>query len=250
MRILEFGNVENPKIILIHGFQCPYQVWNEYIAHYIDRFHMIVPVMTGHNPDEKEEFTSFEKCAEYFEEYYTSRYGNDVYAIYGMSMGGVFACHLWQSEILNIKKLIIESSPLLKYNKLLAFIMGKTYLMLTHKTQQRDIKTIKKAENSIVPKGKLKEFLEVLDNMSDSTIERYNIEIAKFDLLPDIDTKNTEIFYYHGTRINEMLAKKTARYLCRNYQNSQIICFKGKGHCEDALLNPDKMIKELDKIII
>ena len=29
MEILEFGDKENKKIILIHGFQSPYQVWDE-----------------------------------------------------------------------------------------------------------------------------------------------------------------------------------------------------------------------------
>lgn len=27
------------------------------------------------------------------------------------------------------------------------------------------------------------------------------------------------------------------------------ICFKGKGHCENSLLNPKEMIIELDKIL-
>ena len=32
MKILEFGDTSKRKIILIHGFQCPWQVWNKYIA--------------------------------------------------------------------------------------------------------------------------------------------------------------------------------------------------------------------------
>ena len=31
MKILEFGDDSKRKIILIHGFQCPWQVWNKYI---------------------------------------------------------------------------------------------------------------------------------------------------------------------------------------------------------------------------
>ena len=47
-----------------------------------------------------------------------------------------------------------------------------------------------------------------------------------------------------------MLAKKTAKYIKKNYPNSNIICFKGNGHCEYSLLNPNEMIKELDKILV
>ena len=38
MKILEFGDTSKRKIILIHGFQCPWQVWNKYIEYYKDKF--------------------------------------------------------------------------------------------------------------------------------------------------------------------------------------------------------------------
>lgn len=37
MQILEYGNPELEKIILIHGFESPYQVWNDYIEHYQEK---------------------------------------------------------------------------------------------------------------------------------------------------------------------------------------------------------------------
>ena len=104
MEILEFGNKANKKIILIHGFQSPYQVWNEYIEYYKNKYHIIVPILIGHNPNKKEEFISFDNVVKEIEDYYISKYGNDVYAIYGMSMGGVVTAQLWQNKRLNAKK--------------------------------------------------------------------------------------------------------------------------------------------------
>ena len=40
MEILEFGNKENKSIILMHGFQCPYQIWNKYIEYYKDKYNV------------------------------------------------------------------------------------------------------------------------------------------------------------------------------------------------------------------
>ena len=34
MRILEYGNINNPTIMLVHGFESPYQIWIDYIEHY------------------------------------------------------------------------------------------------------------------------------------------------------------------------------------------------------------------------
>ena len=34
MLVHEFGDTSKQKIILIHGFQSPWQVWEKYIEHY------------------------------------------------------------------------------------------------------------------------------------------------------------------------------------------------------------------------
>ena len=276
MEILEFGNKEKDKIILIHGFETPYQIWEKYIEHYKKDYHIIVPILQGHNPNMKEDFNSFEESAKDIEDYVISRYGNNVFAIYGMSMGGVLTSQIWQNKKLYIDKVILESSmsmggvltsqiwqnkklyidkvilessPLISYNKLMTLMMTKQYLMLTHKTQARDKRVITQAVNSIIPKDKLDVFLAMMDNMSDTTITNYIRQIGSYKLPSNIDTPNTEVYYYYGTKINELLAKKTAEYIRRNYPNSKIKCFQGKGHCEDSLLNPSVMITELDNVL-
>ncbi len=65
----------------------------------------------------------------------------------------------------------------------------------------------------------------------------------------NIDTKNTKIYFFHGTAANEMVAKKSAKFLSKNYTNCVVKCFEGKSHCENALLQPELMIKELDKVL-
>lgn len=55
--------------------------------------------------------------------------------------------------------------------------------------------------------------------------------------------------YFYGSKINEILFRKVAHYLKKNYQNTTTICLKGKGHCEDALINPEEHIKTLNKVL-
>lgn len=249
MEILEFGNKEKDKIILIHGFETPYQIWEKYIEHYKKDYHIIVPILQGHNPNMKEDFNSFEESAKDIEDYIISRYGNNVFAIYGMSMGGVLTSQIWQNKKLYIDKVILESSPLISYNRLMTLMMTKQYLMLTHKTQARDKRVVAQAVNSIIPEDKLDVFLEMMDNMSDTTITNYIRQIGSYKLPSDIDTPNTEIYYFYGSKINEILFRKVAHYLRKNYQNTTTICLKGKGHCEDALINPEEHIKTLNKVL-
>ena len=43
MRILEYGNTNNPTIMLVHGFESPYQIWIDYIEHYKEKGRFDMP---------------------------------------------------------------------------------------------------------------------------------------------------------------------------------------------------------------
>ena len=249
MKILEFGDVTKRKMILIHGFQCPWQVWEEYIEHYKDDFHVIVPILSGHNPEEKEDFVSFSEDAKALEDYIIPRYGKNMYAVYGMSMGGVLAATLWQNMNLSFEKVIFDGSPLVSLNGFMKGFMKKFYLDITHKSQQRDKKTVEQATKVIIPEDKLGDLLNVLDNMSDVTVKNSIDSIAEFKLNNDIITPHTTVYFFHGTAPNEMLAKKSAKYVRKHYPTTVIRCFTGKFHCENALFRPEIMIAELDRIL-
>lgn len=249
MKILEYGDVNNKKIILIHGFQSPYQVWDKYIEHFQKDFHVIVPIMPGHNTERKEDFTSFDNAAKEIEDYYISKYGENVLAVCGMSMGGVLTAMLWQNGKLNIENVIFDGSPLVSLNGVVRKMMISFYLNITRKSRKRDKKTLEQAVKSIITEENLNEFLQVLDNMSDTTITNCINGIADFKLSGNIDVRHTKIYFYHGTAANEMLAKKSAKYISKFYPDAVIKCFKGKSHCENSIFNPDIMIKELDELL-
>ncbi len=249
MKILEFGDVTKRKMILIHGFQCPWQVWEEYIEHYKNDFHVIVPILSGHNPEKKEDFISFSAEARELEDYIISRYGKAMYAVYGMSMGGVLVATLWQNMNLSFEKVIFDGSPLVSLNGFMKRFMKKFYLDITHKSKQRDKKTVEQATKVIIPEDKLDNLLNVLDNMSDVTVVNSIDSIADFKLKSDIAAPNTMVYFFHGTAPNEMLAKKSAKYVRKHYPTTVVKCFKGKFHCENALFHPEIMIAELNQIL-
>ena len=247
MEILEYGDSKKNKIILIHGFQMHIDSLKVYIDTLKKDYCVIVPVLPGHNPDIKEEFESFERCLDEFEEYYINKFGNEAYAIISFSMGGVFFFFFWKNAKIKINKIIMESSPLLKWNDLMINIMTKQYLSLTRATRERNPKIITQATNSIVLEENLDSFLKMLDNMSDETIINYLKEVGKFNLPNNIDSSNTDIYYDYGGKINEIIFKKVGKYISKYYDNAYIHCIEGKGHCEDAIFQPEKKVKELIK---
>lgn len=249
MNFFEFGDKSKKIIIFIHGFQLPWQVWNKYIDYYKNDFHIIIPVISGHAQETKENFISFEKDAKEIEEYVISNYGKEIFAIYGMSMGGVLTAVLWQNQKLHFENIIFDGSPLVAVNSMVKKFMTKFYLNVTHKTQQRDEKTLKKAVGNIISKENFDEFIQVLDNMSDETIKNSIDGIANFKLKKNIPMTDTKVFYFHGTSMNEMIAKKSGKYLKKYYPRAVVKCFKGKFHCENVIFDHKIMLDELDKIL-
>jgi pimeloyl-ACP methyl ester carboxylesterase len=249
MEILEFGDTSKRKVILIHGFQMPYQIWNEYIDHYKDEFHVLVPILHGHYPNHTRDFVSFSEMAKAFESWYITRYGEDVFAVYAMSMGGVLAATLWENGRLKIEKLILDGSPLVPVNRFVGKMMLNFYLNITHKTQKRNEKTLLQAKD-IYPEGGFDDFLKVLDAMTDTTIQNCVKGVANYQLPDNLDTRDTRIYYFHGTKFNELISRKSAKFISKHYKNSVIKCFNGKAHCENMLFNPLLMLKELDSILI
>lgn len=166
-----------------------------------------------------------------------------------MSMGGVLAAHLWKNRVLEIGTLIMESSPLMYFGKLMAKVMIKQYLTITHKAQKREPKTVRQAVGSMVTEAQLDDFLNLLDHISDRSIENYLSEIGKYKFPSDIDTPETKVFYYYGSKASEVLFRRTAKAIKKHYPDAETICFAGKGHCTDALFDTAVRIAELDRVL-
>ena len=247
MDILEFGNKEKEKIILIHGFQLIWQYWEKHIEYFKKDYHVIVPIITGHNQNKKENFISFKEEAKEIEDYCINNFGEEICAVVGMSMGGVVAAILLENKRLKIKKILFDGSPLVSCSKIIKKIQTNFYLDVTHKTQVRDKKTIDNAKKiGLVPNGKMEEFLKLMDNLSEQTIVNCIDGIANYKFPNNINLDNTELYYYHGTKIDETLAKQSAKYIKKWYPEANVICFEGAGHCEVFSKN-EKMLEEIIK---
>lgn len=247
MRILEYGNPNDPVILLIHGFESPYQVWDDYVAHFQGNYHILLPILPGHDPGEKSEFLSFEATAKEIEDFCISKSIDRVHAVYGMSMGGVLASILWKNGRLSFEKILLESSPLLPFGDLAAKVMTRQYIAITRKARQRDKKVLQSAVQSMVTEDKLDAFLELLDNISDTTIENYLQAVGRFRLPADLP--DAQLVYFYGGKLSEVFFRNVARFLRKHYQNVTTVCLKGKGHCEDALLHPKERIRQLELYI-
>ena len=247
MKIYEYGSRDRKTLILIHGFQCPVEIWDDYVARYEKNYHVLVPCLPGHNPDCPEEFVSFEKNAEEIENFCLSLGKQQIFAVYGISMGGLQTAILWQRNRLHFEKIILESAPLLPFPRIVAWYLTRTYLQLTHKTQQRDEKTLKGAMSMMGEKNG-PHFIRVLDHMTDNSLKTCLSQVFPYGLTGNCSMENTGLWYFYGGTAAELPFRKVARYLKKAYPAGTTWCFAGKGHCEDVLKHPENRFSLLDAI--
>lgn len=243
MQFHVFGKKENPRVMLIHGMQTPWQIWSAQITHFCESYCVIVPALDGHEEEVASEFVSIEEEARQIEDYCLQCHGRELYAVCGLSMGAAIAHILWKNQRLHIQNLVMDGAPLVPCSVFMRKIMTWQYLTLTHKSRKRDQRTLENFKKAFLPEAYLGSFLKIADHLSDQSIKNIVSALSRSQLKPGIPAEETNIVYIHGTRVNELLSKKSAHRLRQFYPKAVIICCKGDAHCRKAIYAPEKWIQ-------
>ena len=107
MTFLEYGDINKPLLVLMHGFESPVEVWAEYVNYFLEYYHLIVPILPGHNPKEREDFVNFDLVIKELEKLLL-KINKPIKLLYGMSMGGAVCGKLFESNKLEIQNLVFD----------------------------------------------------------------------------------------------------------------------------------------------
>lgn len=248
MRFMEFGKSNQKIMVLIHGMQVPWQLWNDHIEFFKDQYHIIIPILSGHDTEEISTFISIEEEAKSIERFILKNYCNKVSVMCGISLGGAISALLWENKKIHIEKLFLDGAPLVPYNPLLTFFIEKQYLYMTLKSKQRNSKIIAKCENTFIPANYMNDFLKMIDEMTNETIKNCIKSISAFRLSKNCD-KEIKIAYYYGTKANEYYSIKSAKLLKQFYDFAEIHCLKNHYHCELFLFSPTEHIRLIEEFV-
>ena len=102
-----YGEKDNKAIILIHGAFVSWKMWSEYIETFKQDYFVIVPILDGHDEENKSTFTTIQKSASDIADYVCKTHGKNALAVIGSSLGGVIATEILVQEKLNIKKALL-----------------------------------------------------------------------------------------------------------------------------------------------
>lgn len=256
MHIHEFGNKDNPVILLLPGTMC---YWKGNFGNVIDElakdFLVAVVAYTGFDEKDKENYQSVSDETHRIEKYVAQNYGGHIRAAYGCSLGGTFVAHLVSRGKIQIDFGIIGSSDLDQAGKFKASLMAELMVKVTwnfiHTGKYKSKLMQKKYDRQMAasdPYNKAFVAITGRDKYDMSFISRESLKRQfKSDLttpLPKgIDNKNTEIHIFYAKKMGE---KYLERY--KTFFKDPIIHEQDMRHEEFLGVYPEdwcRLVKEI-----
>ncbi|MCR5272969.1 MAG: alpha/beta hydrolase [Lachnospiraceae bacterium] len=125
MNIHEFGDKNNPVILLLPGTICYWKSNFEKVCDTLAKNYLVAIVSyTGFEETDSKNYTSVNDELNEIESYIIKNYDGKILAAYGCSLGGTFVAHLCERHNISMKYGIIGSSDMDKAGNILATIMA------------------------------------------------------------------------------------------------------------------------------
>ena len=94
MRIHEFGTEHEKTVLLLHSACLSWRMFRPAVERLQTQYHLIIPALPAHDPDEKTPYTSVETIAAELGGWLTQRGIGALWGLYGVPMGGAGALRL------------------------------------------------------------------------------------------------------------------------------------------------------------
>lgn len=182
------------------------------------------------------------------ERYIKENLNGAVYALCGLSMGGLIAANIFMRNSSKINYLILDGAPLQKMPAILVQAMTRQYLSIIQKAKRRDRKVIRNFKKNFLQEKFLPHFLNFVDFMTDSSVKNMVYSVGQGLEIKAYHT-DTKILFLHGTKVNEIISRKLAKKLRKFYPTMQERSFQGYMHAELAICHQKQWIKEIEQFI-
>ena len=125
--MIEFGQQNRDVIMLLHGGGLSWWNYREVAKQLAEQYHVVLPVLDGH-ADSGAPFTTIEDNAARLISCIDARFGGQILALGGLSLGGQVAVEML-SQRKDICRYALIESALVKPSKLTAAMIGPTFGM-------------------------------------------------------------------------------------------------------------------------
>jgi len=229
----EFGNRENPPVLLLHGMMQDWHSEYEMLRPLEEHYRLIIPAQDGFY-EGSGDFTSFADQARQIEEYINANYMGKIHGAYGASQGGLMLTELLARRRINLGTVIMDGCYVAHQGKLSGQVTA--WMFKKYKNTGEfpwPIHVMMKLMGTTLEEMAAGLSNGLYMNASDETIDRNFIENYTYKTRPEIAQNETMVWLWCGSR--EPYAIKSHKELKRYLKNCREEIMDGLGHGEFLL---------------
>lgn len=248
MKFHEFGNKNNPHIMLIHGGG---NAWWNYLRQarvLSDRYHVILPTLDGHGEEYATTYVSTEDAADKLMAYIEETCDGHLFALCGVSLGGQIVAELLSRKPDLTKKAIIDGS--LCYQKpgmaryCIATVRFCGGLLFGEKACRFQIAVMPKLlpEKMLYPEEIKAYYMQDMPRLRKETLYTiYRTYMMQYTLKESLRESTAQVMYWYGEK--EMKCVRNSARLFQSYLPScELYEAKGYNHGYLAIYLPDEWL--------
>lgn len=110
MRIHEFGTEHEKTVLLLHSACLSWRMFQPAAERLQTQYHLIIPALPAHDPDEKTPYTSVEAIAAELGDWLAQRGISALWGLYGVSMGGAVALRLLADGKVAVRTCVLDAA--------------------------------------------------------------------------------------------------------------------------------------------
>ena len=110
MRIHEFGTEHEKTVLLLHSACLSWRMFQPAAERLQTQYHLIIPALPAHDPDEKTPYTSVEAIAAELGDWLEQRGISALWGLYGVSMGGAVALRLLADGKVAVRTCVLDAA--------------------------------------------------------------------------------------------------------------------------------------------
>jgi pimeloyl-ACP methyl ester carboxylesterase len=246
MQFHEFGEEDNPTLLIMHGMLCDWRKFREIFMPLEQEFRVIYPAMNGCF-DGAPDFKSFvDECAE-IERFLIDNYDGKLDATVGVSQGATLMAILASRHVVSIDKAILDGVYVVHQGRLCAALALKAFLRM-QKNGGTPSKTFLKAlplmgmDESDLDEFKLMYWGGSRESMKANLVENYTWRVPT-----DFRIDATKVFLWCGSK--EPYARKSHEIVKKYIADYEERIFDGYGHGQKMIRDTDDYLNEIRKVL-
>ena len=244
MIVQEFGKQNKDVVILLHGGGLSWWNYRDAAELLVQQYHIVIPVLDGHAESDAP-FTSIEENAARLVAYIDDRFGGQVLAIGGLSLGGQILVEMLSQRADICRYALIESTlvrPMKLTGALIAPTFGASYGLIKQKWFSKMQFAYLRIEKTLFD-----DYYRDTCKIGKTDMIAFMKANCTYSIKPALSNTKAGVLIVAGAKEQKNI-RDSAEQLCKAIPGSQKLLLKGFYHGDLSINHPQQYAQMLEAL--